>query len=425
MTVVSLRPGTVSGRLVAPPSKSYTHRAVVAGHLAGRRYRIDRPLDAGDTRASLRAVSRLGTPVVRGRSSWTIRPARSHGPHRSVTVDCGESGTTLRFVAALAALHDAPVVLRGAPRLSERPLESLLRSLEGLGARVRRAGEGLPVEITGPMHGGPVHLDTSESSQFASALLLALPTRIEDSALFLEGRPVSRPYIEATMALLAHHGIRLRRRGRRISIPGGQRYRRSRFAVPGDASSAAYFWAAAAITGGDVEVRGISPAAVWPQADFGILSILRRQGAEVRTHRERVRVRGGPLRPFSADLTDTPDLYPLLGVLAAVTPGPSELRGAAHVAVKESDRRAGTIRLARALGARVRVAPDRLRIEGTRSVKPLTLRDLTDHRMLMSAAVGALVARGRSTLGERNVVAKSYPNFWDALETVTGQDGPA
>ena len=421
MTLVEIRPAAAVGHLLAPPSKSYTHRAIVAGHLARTRYRIDRPLDADDTRATARAVTRLGTPVERGRGRWTVRP-RATGPRaRSVTIDCGESGTTLRFLAALAALQDRPVTLRGAPRLAERPMSELLGALQALGARVRRSGGGLPLVLTGPLRSGSVRLDASESSQFASALLLVLPTLEGDSELVLEGRMVSRPYLEATIAVLGHHGIRLARRGRRFSVPGGQRYRSPRFVVPGDASSAAYLWVAAAITAGEVEVEGVPPGTAWPQADLAVLSILRRQGAEVRVHPDRVRVRGGSPRPFSADLTDAPDLYPLAGAMAAVTPGRSVLRGAAQVAVKESDRRSGTIRLAQALGARVRASADRLVIEGRSEPRPFVLRDLTDHRMVMSAAVGALAARGRSMIGAREAAGKSYPGFWAALRTVTDQ----
>ena len=423
MTLVTVRPATAVGRVAAPPSKSYTHRALVAGHLAGTPYRILRPLDAEDTRATARAVGRLGTPVERGPGRWTVRPAPHVPRGRSVTIDCGESGTTLRFVAALAALQDRPITVTGRPRLAERPMATLLDALEDLGARIRRPGRGLPLAIRGPIRAGSVHLDAAESSQFASALLLILPTLRGDSEVRLEGPTVSRPYLEATIAVLGHHGIHVRRRGRRFYVPGGQRYRSPGFAVPGDASSAAYLWAAAAITGGDVEVEGVPPGATWPQADLELLSILERQGAKIRAGPDGVRVRGGRLRPFSANLTDAPDLYPLAGTIAAVTPGRSYLRGAVHVAVKESDRRTGTIRLARSLGARVRAAPDQLEIDGRSVPRPLRLRSLRDHRMVMSAAIGALAARGPSRIGVREAVNKSFPGFWSALGTVT--DGRA
>lgn len=425
MSVHRIRPATAFGRLRAPPSKSYTHRALAAGHLSGRRYRVDRPLDARDTRATAGAVARLGTPVLRTARHWTVEPSSTRRRPRSVSIDCGESGTTLRFVAALAALQDRPIRLEGSRGLGARPMDGLLRPLRRLGARtVKGPGRrGFPLVVTGPIRGGTVSVDSSESSQFASALLLALPTLPDDSVLTLTGRVVSRPYLDATLAVLAHHGLRLRRAGRSFSIPGGQRYRSTHFVVPGDASSAAYLWAAAAVTGGEVEVRGVPLGDRWPQADLRILPLLREYGAAVRTTAQGVSVGGGDRRPFTVDLTDSPDLYPLVGVLAAVAPGRSVLCGAEHVEVKESDRRRGTVRLARALGARVRAAPQGLVIEGTSSPRAFALVDLTDHRLVMSAAVGALAANGRSSVGDGSAVRKSFPGFWRCLGALTPAGG--
>ena len=423
MSRTVLGPATVSGRLPAPPSKSYTHRALIVGHLTGRPYRIRRPLVADDTRATARGIARLGSEVERRPLDWIVEPSgkESTGP---VTLDCGESGTTLRFLAALAAVSARRVFFRGAPRLGERPMAPLLTALRQLGARVSlpRGSEGLPFEIEGPIHGGRVRVDASESSQFASALLLTLPTLDDGSEIVTVGSPVSRPYLEATLSVLDRHGIHIRRRERGFEVPGGQRYLGSRFDVPGDASSAAYFWAAAAITGGDVRVEGLPGASEWPQADLAMLEVLRALGADVLVSRDQVRVRGEARRPFSVDLTDAPDLFPLVGTVAAVTPGRSEIRGAEQVEFKESDRRAGTQRLVRALGGRVRSAPHRLTIDGTSHPRSFSLSGLTDHRLVMSAAIGALAAPGRSRVGEREAVRKSFPGFWTALRSLTRGD---
>jgi 3-phosphoshikimate 1-carboxyvinyltransferase len=268
------------------------------------------------------------------------------------------------------------------------------------------------------MHSGRVSLDASESSQFASALLFALPTLEGDSVLRLTGPIVSAPYLEATLAVLARHRVRVESIARVYRIPGGQRYRGTSFRVPGDASSAAYLWTAGAITGGKVRVTGLPEK--WPQADQAILSLLDQAGAKVTRIADGATVQGPVDRPFSVDLTDTPDLYPLAGVLAAVVQGHSLLLGASHVAVKESDRKAGTERVARGLGAHVRPVPGGLAIEGTDSPRPLSLPDLSDHRMVMSAAVGALAAEGRSSIGDARAVDKSFPRFWEVLSRLSG-----
>jgi len=412
-----VRGAIARGVVRAPPSKSYTHRALVVGRLAHRPYHLVRPLDSDDTRATVGALRALGSTVRCEKTVWTVRPGRSRVSRRTAVIDCRESGTTLRFAAALGALEDRRVLLGGRGRLAERPMAPLLKALRTLGAECRAASGRAPVEVRGPIHAGRVTVDGSESSQFASALLLTLPTLPGESLLELHGPIVSAPYLEATLAVLTFHGIRLERRGRRFRISGGQSYRATEFRVPGDASSAAYLWAAAAATGGTVRVTGIPPR--WPQADLAILHILTDGGARVRRSRDGAEVDGPIVRPFTVDLTDAPDLYPLAGVLASIVPGRSELRGAAHVAFKESDRRAGTALLARSLGARVRDSRRGLVIDGTASPRPFSLPHLRDHRSVMSAAVGALAARGPSRIGDARAVEKSFPAFWTTLRGIT------
>lgn len=421
MTVARVRPGIASGRLRAPGSKSYTHRALVAGHLAHRTYRIDRPLRSEDTLATVGAVRALGSHVSLGQDRWIVSPP-ADDPRRATTIDCGESGTTLRFSCALAALGRRRVRLTGRGRLPIRPMRVLSEALRALGASVdpRSGRAGLPMTVQGPIHGGPLWIDASESSQFVSALLLALPTVRPDSTLRLEDDPVSAPYIEATLAVLSASGIRIDRAGRRFDIPGGQSYRGRGFVVPGDASSAAYLWAAAAISGGTAIVDGVSDA--WPQADLAVLDLLEQFGARVQRRNDSVTVTGGDRRPIRVSLTGSPDLYPLAGVLAGSAPGRSRLGGAPHVVTKESDRRRATTDLARAMGARVRSHGSDLIIEGTASPRSLHVRGVRDHRVIMSAAVGALVADRPSTLSDADVVRKSFPEFWAYLGTLTGGD---
>ncbi len=414
MTQRTIRPGPVQGAANAPSSKSYTHRALTAGFLSRRRFSILSPLDSDDTRATARALSLLGARVHRSERRWTVSPLPRAERTLPVTIDCGESGTTLRFATVLATLGDGPVRFRGRGRLNRRPMGPLLQALTDLGASVAPGRGDVLFTVQGPIHGGRIRLDASESSQFASALLLALPTLEADSRIALEGRIVSEPYLMATMAVLRQSGVVVARRGRAFRIRGGQRYLGHRLAVPGDASSAAYLWAAAAVAEGPVTVRGVSRR--WPQADLAILDLLSRAGAQIREGRNTITVRAGTPRPFSIDLTPCPDLYPLAGVLAATISGKSRLRGAEHVVHKESNRRVETARLARAFGARVHVGPHGLEIEGRGGIRSVNLPHLSDHRVVMSAAIGALAAQGPSEVGEAEAVRKSFPDFWEVLD---------
>ena len=421
MSVVRLRPGPVSGTVRAPPSKSYTHRALVVAHLSRRPFRVENPLVSDDTVRTAGALRALGSRVEADRDGWSVSPDPAGTRSRRVRIDCGESGTTLRFVTPLAALSDRTVTLVGRGRLPLRPMGPLVDALRTLGVSAQLPGNdrSLPLVVKGPMHGGTVRVRGSESSQFVSALLLALPTVSPGSVVRVVGGLVSEPYVEATLAVLRASRVRVTSHGSRYILSGDQKYRGTAFRVPGDASSAAYLWASAAIAGGRVTVKGVSDR--WPQADLAILRLLERYGADVRRDEESVTVRGNGRRPFLVDLTDTPDLYPLAGVLAAAAAGESRLVGASHVAHKESDRRGGTAGLATAMGATVRDLSGALVLRGTKRPTPFALRGLLDHRIVMSAAVGALAASGPSTVADGRAVGKSYPGFWETLRAIAGK----
>lgn len=418
MTTLKLRPALAAGRVEAPPSKSYTHRALVAAHLTGRAYTIHRPLESDDTLATAHGLMALGSDVRRSAGSWVVAP--SAVVRRSRIVRCGSSGTTLRFLSALAALRSDRVRFVGDPQLSRRPMAGLLESLRGAGVEVTSSPRGtLPIRIRGPIRPGAISVDGAVSSQYVSALLLALPALNAPSELRVEGLRVSEPYVEATAAVLRAHGIQCRGRNGRWTIPAPQRYRGRTFRVPGDASSAAYLWAAGAVTGGPVRVDGVPRS--WPQADRAILEVLRSAGAQVHETSDGATVGGGLEVGFDVDLTPSPDLYPLVGVLAGLTPGRSVIRGAAHVVFKESNRRATTVALVRSMGAQVRESSRRLVIDGTLRPKALRLRGSDDHRVVMSAAVAALRADGPSTLSDAHAVAKSFPTFWAVLRELVGR----
>jgi len=423
--IVTVYPGPARGRLDAPPSKSYTHRALVAGYFARCPYRVLRPLVADDTRATRRGLGKLGRRFRVARGVWIERPAPGRRTPKAVSIDCGESGTTLRFLASVAATSGRCVRFTGRPQLAARPMEDLLLSLESAGVRVERSASGsLPVTVTGPLHPGRFSVSGTVSSQYVSSLLLALPTLDAPSTLQVRGRRVSEPYIAATLAVMRAHGVRVLERPDGWTVPAPQLYRGRSFEVPGDASSAAYLWTAAAVSGGRVTVDRVPLR--WPQADRRILELLRAAGAKVTETAASASVEGPLDRPFSVDLTASPDLYPLAGVIAAVVPGRSQIQGAAHVVFKESNRRDATVALVGRIGARCRASRTGLTIRGTDRPKALRLRGLDDHRLVMSAAVAALATPSPSTIADGRAVRKSFPGFWRAFRQlgVAVAEGP-
>jgi 3-phosphoshikimate 1-carboxyvinyltransferase len=412
----ALAPGSVKGTIRAPPSKSYTHRALVAGFLTGSPYVVRSPLDSDDTLATARGLVALGGTHRASADQWRITgPASLAGSGSSAMVHCGRSGTTLRFLCSLAAARPGTTIFVGDAQLERRPMAGLFEALRQGGARIEppRTGRSLPTKVTGPLRPITTALSTDISSQFLSSLLFTLPTLPGPSHLRFHGPIVSEPYVQATVAVLAAHGIRvdLQRAGARVR--GDQVYQGSSFRVPGDASSAAYLWAAAAIGHGKVRIRNI-PAG-WPQADLAILNVLEEMGAEVQRHADGATVRDGPLQGIDVDLTSSPDLYPLVGVLGAFARGTTRVRGADHVVHKESDRRDATEQLVHGLGARVRRRTYGLEIEGTPSPQGLRITNVEDHRVVMSGAVAALGARSSSLIGDDRCVRKSFPDFWRVL----------
>ncbi|MCI4331035.1 MAG: 3-phosphoshikimate 1-carboxyvinyltransferase [Thermoplasmata archaeon] len=407
-----ISPGVACGVVRAPSSKSYTHRALVAAFLSGRLSTIVDPLDSEDTRATARGLEALGGRVRFGESAWSIRPGLPRRRSRGTTIRCGRSGTTLRFLLSVAAREPRTIRFTGDPQLAGRPIEPLLSALErrGLSVRLPPLHRGLPLSVRGPIEAGATVLDTTLSSQFLSSLLLVLPTLAAPSRIRTRGASVSAPYVAATRSIMGLQGIHVRTRARTFDVPAPQRYRGGTIRVPGDASSAAYLWAAAAITGGDVTVHHVPARPA--QADLAILEVFRHGGTRVSRTGDRVRVRGRLRGPIDIQLDDAPDLLPLLGALSAATPGRHWIRGATHAAGKESDRRRATARLVRALGGRATLTARTLRIDGTARPRSIGHAQWDDHRMVMSAAVGALAARLPSSIGDPRTVRKSFPEFW-------------
>ncbi len=440
-----LVPGPARGRIVLPGSKSYTHRALLAGLLGTRPLRVKAPQVSEDTLASVRAVEALGGSVEEERQEgsstqvWAVHPPEAGmddghtgpGPRPPIEVDVGESGTTLRLFSAAAAGQPREVRFVGAPGLARRPMEGLLRALESMGAHVIRPPQGgsLPLGIRGPLRPGRVRVPGDVSSQFISGLLFVLPSLNGESDLEIEGPTVSEPYIEVTVAMLASQGVRVERTSKGFHVPGGQRFAGPSFQVPGDASVAANFCTLATITGGPISVGPLPAGTSWPQADLALMELLPRLGARVeRREGDLVEVtrEGAPqglgrvtsLPTFDIDLDASPDLGPLLSVLAAFGRGRSELRGGAHLRGKESDRREGMLRLARALGARAEDHGDTLWIEGPAAARRLELLDLTDHRMLFAASIAAAALPEPSLLGDGRSTTKSHPAFLGDLASL-------
>jgi len=411
-----VRPSVVSGTVRASPSKSYTHRAILMAALSGGPCLVRGPLLSEDTEATRAGVEAFGAAVVREEEGLRISCGGLRVP--AGVIDARNSGTTLRLLAGTAALLDGTTVLTGDASLRKRPMGPLLEALNALGAHARSlGGNGCPpVEIRGRLHGGVASLPGSVSSQFLSSLLIACPLAEAPTDLHILPPLRSEPYVGMTLHLLRHFRITAEAQEERFVIPGGQRYVPADVDVPGDFSSAAFPLVAAALTGGDVSVEGLDASA--PQGDRRILDVLGAFGARVNVGPNRVRVRGGPLEAQLVDLGDTPDLFPVLAVLATQARGTSRFVKGEHLRLKESDRIATTTAFLEAMGADVTATEDGCIVRGPTRLRGASVESQGDHRILMAAAVAGLAADGPVEVTEPWCFRVSYPSFLDDFRSL-------
>lgn len=404
--------------LEAVPSKSDAARLLVAAALAGGESVLEGLPAATDTELLREGLGTLGAvllPAGEGRVTvHGLTPPLPPGPRR---IDAGDAGTALRFLLACAALAPGPVILDGSARLRRRPTGPLCSALRSLGPVVTDRHGFPPVEIRGgPPRGGRVRVEGSLSSQFASALLLIAPVLQEGLCLDLPAPRVSSPYIELTVRSLSRFGVEVERKGEaELRVPGCG-YRPASLRVEGDWSSACFPLAAAAITGGRVALSGLDPDSA--QADRVFPGILARMGVQVSRVGGTLLAEGRPTRGLEADLSSAPDAVPALAAVAAVAPGETEIRGVAHLRLKESDRLAALAGELGGLGVAVRELGDGLLIRGG-GLRGGLVDPRGDHRIAMALALTGLVVPGVS-IGDPGCVSKSYPSFWEDLARFEG-----
>lgn len=410
--------GGLDGKIRAPPSKSYTHRAVLLASLAPGVSRISNPLLSRDTLATFAACKAMGATLEESHSTLAVSGCRPTTPADVVNVE--NSGSTLRFMtSAFSLAPDGYAVLTGDSSIRRRPMEPLLSALSQLGVRAWSAtGNGCaPIIVkAGGMRGGRAEMRGDVSSQFVSSVLISAPFAQEDTTLSVFN-PVSRPYIDATIALSDRFGVRVKRDGySEFKVEGGQNLHPSDFRVPADFSSASFIMAAVAIAGGRVELEGL--AWDYPQGDSKIIDLLGVMGVKIsrRTDSVLVEADGRKLNGGKLDLSDTPDLLPVLSVLALNCDGPLELTGVAHARYKETDRISVLAEELRKTGATIEERPDGISVSNLRGVSAAELDARGDHRMFMAFALASLLSQGSISVSGEESLDVSYPAFLSDME---------
>jgi len=434
----------IEGTLVLPGSKSLSNRILLLSALAAGLTEVTHVLASEDTDVMFGALRALGVSVSgRPGQGETVRILGKGGPldaprpatgaaeaTEPVEVFLGNAGTAMRPLAAVLAAGCGRFVLRGAPRMHERPIGDLVTGLTQLGGSVtyleREGYPPLRVDATG-LRGGTARISGVTSSQFLSALLMAAPLARGPVAIEIVDRLVSEPYVAMTIALMARFGVRVGAPAPlRYEVPAPARYvSPGRALVEGDASAASYFLAGAAITGGKVRVEGCGSDSL--QGDARFAQVLEQMGARARVEPAAIEVEGGaPLRGVDVDLTAMPDAAMTLAVAALFARGATRLRGIGNWRVKETDRMAAVSAELGKLGARTEVGADSLVVHPPEHIRPASIATYDDHRMAMAFSLAA--CGGEPVVIENpGCVAKTFPEYFEELERlvvhreVTGQ----
>jgi 3-phosphoshikimate 1-carboxyvinyltransferase len=401
-----------------PGSKSLTQRAMAVSALAKGDSLLRNVLLADDTTVFADALRMAGVEIAQSGRDMAIRGTGGALSVPEGDIHLGNNGTALRLLTGIFSLGGGPFVLTGDARLRDRPLKPLIDALTSLGAVIHtQEGKGcLPARIEGGgLRGGTVTLRDIGSSQYVSSLLIAAPYAGRDVTIVLEGRAPSLPYIALTIDTMDAFGVKVEVCGdRRYIVKNGQFYHGREYVIEGDASSASYFFLAAALLKGRISVGNIDP--LTRQGDIGFLSLLADLGCSVRRGDNRIDVAGGemPGGEMEFDMGGMPDVVPSLAVLCAARPGRSIIRNISHLRLKESDRIAALTAELRKTGIGAEELPDGLIIEGGHP-HGARIETWNDHRIAMSFAILGLLAPGMEIENEA-CVGKSFPGFWTTLE---------
>ena len=407
---LTLSPRPIGGTVASIASKSQAHRLLICAALAWQSTKIICAESSADIDATIRCLAALGADFSRRDGTITVYPMEL--PRGDRELDCGESGSTLRFLLPVVGALGVGATFRLHGRLAERPLSPLWEEMERHGCRLSRPTPDT-LRCEGRLSGGTYQIAGDVSSQFISGLLFALPLTGEESDIMLTSKAESAGYIALTVHALRQFGISAEQTASGWHIPSGSFYAScGKAAVEGDWSNAA-FWLCAGAISRPVTVTGLNPDSL--QADREITEILRRFGAEVRSDEFGVHVAPSALHAIEIDARNIPDLVPPIAAVAACARGTTTIFGAERLRIKESDRLKSVADALRAVGGQVEITPDGLHITGC-SLHGGTIDSSNDHRIAMLAGILSSVCSQPITLLGAEAVRKSYPSFWEELK---------
>jgi 3-phosphoshikimate 1-carboxyvinyltransferase len=409
--------GPINATVVPPGSKSITNRALICAALAQGQSTLSGALDSEDTRVMIEALGRLGIGVQHDRGAKIVAVSGCGGRLTTAGADLfiANSGTSVRFLTAMVPIGHGNYRLHGTPRMHERPIADLLDALEQLGVDARselQTGNPPVVVNADGLPGGRASVAGGISSQFLSGLLMVAPYARRQVELVVQGTLVSKPYVEMTLAVMRAFGVHIEPDDlQSFVIPTTAGYQATSYNIEPDASAASYFFAAAAITGGEVTVKGLSSSSI--QGDVAFCDCLRQMGCQVEYGHDSITVTGRPLNGIDVDMNAISDTVQTLSAVALFAEGPTTVRNVGHIRHKETDRLAALACELRKLGAEVDEHEDGLRITPGK-LCPAWIDTYDDHRMAMSLSLVGLATPG-VVIRDPDCTAKTYPEFFKDL----------
>lgn len=417
---LKIKPSPLRGTLAVPSSKSLSHRALICASLAQGTSHLTNLLQADDLTATANILRDLGSHILSdsGTNQMIVRGIEA-APSIGKTLECNESGSTLRFLLPLA-LNGQKNILTGKGRLVERPLEIYRTILRNQNIHCHSLGaQELPVEIQGFLKPDHFVFPGNISSQFISGLLFALPRLNGESTITLTDSLESKDYIDLTLSMLTEFQIQIDVSPDFLHyrIPGNQTYQAQNITVEGDYSQAAFWIVAGALQGG-IALRGLNPHSL--QGDRAILNILERMNGKYSWSDNELIIHPATLNGTVIDASHCPDLVPILAVLATQISGETQIINAKRLRIKESDRLASMTSELSKIGAKIQETEDSLVIQGKTSLSGGIVHSHKDHRIAMAMGIASIFCSEELWIKEADVVSKSYPGFWQDFIQIGG-----
>lgn len=409
-------PAQVSGRIKAISSKSDAHRLLICGALADCATKVHCNVMSKDISATVECLKNMGADISVDGDIITVTPNKFN---EKAELDCGESGSTLRFLLPVVSALGIDATVTGHGRLPERPISPLKEEMERMGV-VFHSGSKFPLHLTGKLQAGEYEILGNVSSQFITGLLFALPILDGDSKIKLIPPVESRSYLNITLSALRKFGIEITEEENLYIIKGNQKYvSPEEITVDGDWSNSSFFLCAGAFDENGVTVEGLDINS--PQGDKAILSVLRRMGADVQISGTEITVKKNKLNGITVDAADIPDAVPIISVVASLCEGETQIINAGRLRIKESDRIKAILNMLTSLGGKAEETADGLIINGTEKLIGGTADGCNDHRIVMSAAILSNFCKNAVEITDAQAVEKSYPHFFKDFNLMGGK----